>query len=73
MKHLGKYFQGLAILLFGLLGVTGSVLEVSAADLPALSPGVESHREFILEWRQKRNARLASDFGWLSLVGLEWL
>ena len=36
-------------------------------------PDAESHRELILEWRQKRNARLASDFGWLSLVGLEWL
>jgi len=73
MQHLGQYFKGLTILLLGLLGVTGSVLEVSAAGLPALSPGVESHRELILEWRQKRNASLASDFGWLSLVGLEWL
>ncbi len=73
MQHLGQYFKGLTILLLGLLGVTGSVLEVSAAGLPALSPGVESHHELILEWRQKRNASLASDFGWLSLVGLEWL
>ena len=73
MQHLGQYFKGLTILLLGLLGVTGSVLEVSAAGLPALSPGVESHRELILDWRQKRNASLASDFGWLSLVGLEWL
>ncbi len=73
MKHLGKYLQGFSILLIGLLGVTGSVLVVKAASLPALSPDVESHRELILEWRQKRNARLASDFGWLSLVGLEWL
>jgi len=73
MQHLGQYFKGLTILLLGLLGVTGSVLEVSAAGLPAVSPGVESHHEFILEWRQKRNASLASDFGWLSLVGLEWL
>ena len=73
MNHLGKYFQGLVFLLLGLLSVSGSAPGVSAADLPALSPDAESHRELIQQWRQKRNARLASDFGWLSLVGLEWL
>ena len=32
-----------------------------------------SHEEQIREWRQKRHDRLASDTGWMTLVGLEWL
>ncbi len=80
MKHSGTYFQGLSIILLGLLGV-GSPAQDVAASAPAISavdqslhgPDVEAHRKLILEWRKKRNARLASDFGWMSLVGLEWL
>ena len=76
MKHSGKNFQVLTILL-GVTGLVwsaaGSALGASAVVLPARSAEAESHRETILEWRQERNARLASDFGWLSLVGLEWL
>jgi uncharacterized protein (DUF1684 family) len=34
---------------------------------------IESHRSVIEEWRQRRHQRLASDNGWLTLVGLEWL
>jgi uncharacterized protein (DUF1684 family) len=77
VKYSRKYFQGFVFLLV-LLGVTGSLSHVAASDpgaagVPASSPDAESHRALILEWRQKRNERLASDFGWLSLVGLEWL
>jgi uncharacterized protein (DUF1684 family) len=77
VKYSRKYFQGFAFLLV-LLAVAGPLSHVAASDpggagLPAIGPDVESHQEQILEWRQKRNARLASDFGWLSLVGLEWL
>jgi uncharacterized protein (DUF1684 family) len=34
---------------------------------------IERHRGAIEEWRKKRHQRLASDNGWLTLVGLEWL
>jgi len=74
MKHLNKYsgrcFKALTFLLIALFAVAGFALDVAG---PAPGPDAESHRELIQQWRQKRNARLASDFGWLSLVGLEWL
>ena len=77
MKYSLKHFQGFAFLLV-LLAVAGPLSHVAAsdpggADLSAIGPTVELHQEQILEWRQKRNTRLASDFGWLSLVGLDWL
>lgn len=31
------------------------------------------HTAAILDWRQRRHERLASDNGWLTLVGLDWL
>ena len=42
---------------------------------PEVSTGAEnqSHEAQILDWREKRHGRLASEDGWLSLVGLEWL
>ena len=77
MKYSRKYLQGIVYLLMGLLGIASPVTHAAASEsgvaASAISVDVESHRELILEWRQKRNARLASDFGWLSLVGLEWL
>jgi uncharacterized protein (DUF1684 family) len=33
----------------------------------------QSHEEQIRDWRQRRDERLASDSGWMTLVGLEWL
>jgi len=33
----------------------------------------ENHRQAIEAWRTSRHERLASDSGWLTLVGLEWL
>jgi uncharacterized protein (DUF1684 family) len=33
----------------------------------------QSHEEQIKDWRQARDERLASDSGWMTLVGLEWL
>ena len=32
-----------------------------------------SHEAAILEWRQRRDERLQSEDGWLTLVGLDWL
>jgi uncharacterized protein (DUF1684 family) len=43
-----------------------------AADTLAAS-AISAHEAEISEWRRQRHARLASDSGWLSLVGLEWL
>ena len=34
---------------------------------------VQTHEEQIIDWRQRRDERLASDSGWMTLVGLEWL
>jgi len=33
----------------------------------------QTHEEQIRDWRQNRDERLASDSGWMTLVGLEWL
>ena len=33
----------------------------------------QTHEEQIMDWRQRRDERLASDSGWMTLVGLEWL
>ena len=33
----------------------------------------QTHEEQIRDWRQARDERLASDSGWMTLVGLEWL
>jgi uncharacterized protein (DUF1684 family) len=34
---------------------------------------IEAHYAEVKEWREKRHARLSSDDGWLTLVGLAWL
>lgn len=49
----------------------GLVLPVNAAHHDSESVG--QHRTNIMEWREKRHARLASEDGWMTLVGLEWL
>jgi uncharacterized protein (DUF1684 family) len=33
----------------------------------------QTHEDQIKDWRQRRDERLASDSGWMTLVGLEWL
>ena len=70
---------------FGPWSVPVSLLVVSVLfniekSGPALADGIsdeslniESHHSAIVDWRQKRHQRLASDTGWLTLVGLEWL
>lgn len=42
-------------------------------SLQAESHADEAYLKEIEEWRQARHERLASDNGWLTLVGLEWL
>jgi len=63
--------------------LTASWLAVSIASI--MFPGVSladtrsgtltptAHQEQVDEWRQNRHARLSSEDGWLTLVGLEWL
>jgi len=56
-----------------LLMLTGLVLPALAATPGKASIDGEAHRNSVLEWRQSRHDRLASETGWLTLVGLEWL
>jgi uncharacterized protein (DUF1684 family) len=56
-----------------LLIIAGLLLPAIAAVMDDESQAVEDHRKAVMEWRQKRHVRLASDSGWLTLVGLEWL
>ncbi len=56
-----------AVLVLAACGVTGPVAE---------SEGEDSHAEAraeALDWRERRISRLEEPFGWLSLVGLEFL
>lgn len=48
---------------------------VTAAFAVFAEPGSseKTHEEMIRDWRSARHERLASDNGWLTLVGLEWL
>jgi uncharacterized protein (DUF1684 family) len=50
---------------------------VLAAAVPAVEPSPEAVEDAyyadMRDWRQRRHDRLASEDGWLTLVGLEWL
>jgi uncharacterized protein (DUF1684 family) len=67
---------GFLMLCLGLLA--GLLAEAWAAPMEAAtnsSPAtaVSAYKAEISEWRQQRHARLASESGWLTPVGLEWL
>jgi len=51
------------------------MLLVPAAALAEAEEAVvaQTHEDQIKDWRQGRDERLASDSGWMTLVGLEWL
>lgn len=53
-----------------LLILVSSLLPLAARSASAPEA---TYEEQILEWRQKRNDRLADDDGWMTLVALEWL
>src|SRR5688572_29290318 len=40
---------------------------------PAAADSAAAHAAAVEEWRAKRDGRLRSEDGWLSLVGLYWL
>jgi uncharacterized protein (DUF1684 family) len=67
---------GASIMLALLLLLMAASL-TAAASQPAAErradPAEDAYRSEIREWRQRRHDRLASDEGWLTLVGLEWL
>lgn len=65
----GRYSPGFSAVL--LLGWAMAAFPVFA-DAP-VSEEIAAHEKQIGEWRSARHARLASDNGWLTLVGLEWL
>jgi uncharacterized protein (DUF1684 family) len=58
-----------------LASLSGLVMvpDVTLADTNSATLAPSAHEEQISEWRQRRHARLASEDGWLTLVGLEWL
>ncbi len=60
-------------LLPALLLISSLVLPAVASEADSPDPSAEEHREVIEDWRQRRHLRLASEDGWLTLVGLEWL
>lgn len=52
----------------GALAVSAAVLaDIPAGDSPAM------YEQQVKQWRDARHQRLASENGWLTLVGLEWL
>ncbi len=70
-RHERGYFTmpvclGLA---FALLSATAG----AAADSSLATVSMLTHEDHIEDWRQERHDRLASETGWLTLVGLEWL
>jgi uncharacterized protein (DUF1684 family) len=46
--------------------------DLTLSDTTTGEPAM-THEEQIKEWRANRHARLSSEDGWLTLVGLEWL
>ena len=54
----------------GALGAATPPVGESVADTASQA---SAHTAAILDWRQRWHERLASDNGWLTLVGLDWL
>jgi len=49
------------------------LLILSGCGKSSTTIDVDAHRQEIEQWKEKRLARLTSDDGWLTLVGLFWL
>lgn len=47
--------------------------EVAAREAAQAAAQAAEHSAAIFDWRQRRHERLASENGWLTLVGLDWL
>ena len=56
---------GVAFILF-------AVADPASTDPVAPDP-IAVHREHIADWRERRDERLKSESGWLTLVGMDWL
>jgi len=61
-----------SLLTLGILLPAGPAEASEAGDGPAGHVPAD-YLEQIQDWRQRRHARLSSEDGWLTLVGLEWL
>ena len=64
-----KFLSGLCMAVIAGFVMVPSVLTAGADGAEV----TVTHEEQIREWRQLRHERLASDNGWMTLVGLEWL
>jgi len=62
-----------ALLAHGLLMLAGLAPPAFAVQPGDAGLDEETHHNSIIDWRQKRHDRLASETGWLTLIGLEWL
>lgn len=64
--------QSLALfLVLAAVAAAGSL--ATAGDAAAEDAAAAGYDAGIRDWRQRRHERLASDDGWLTLVGLDWL
>lgn len=69
----GPDWGRLTLLATFVLGLTACATD-RPARLPDLDdPFLTAHEVEVLEWRQRRHDRLSEPYGWLSLVGLEFL
>jgi len=60
-----------ALLAHGLLMLAGLAPPAFAVQPGDAGLDEETHHNSIIDWRQKRHDRLASETGWLTLIGLE--
>jgi uncharacterized protein (DUF1684 family) len=64
--------QAIALLVFSLVLATCKKEETTPPPTPAAAK-TGGYEQEVLKWRSDREARLKSDDGWLTLVGLYWL
>jgi uncharacterized protein (DUF1684 family) len=72
MNTLIRHSAALTLLLLGIL-LPGAPIAASAVDNDPAGHVPAEYLDMIHDWRQRRHARLSSEDGWLTLVGLEWL
>jgi uncharacterized protein (DUF1684 family) len=68
-----KLTRNPSILAAALAATLGLLAGTSGLSADAHAPGMESYEAQVMDWRQGRFARLTSETGYLTQVGLEWL
>lgn len=73
MNRFDRLFSGTVVMLAGSLLIAGCAVdsERPAGDQP--SSAEQEWRAEVLDWRQRRYDRLTEPYGWLSLVGLDFV